>query len=102
MMLELDGPSLQKGDTITDSTVYRVKHGASEYDERKVVTIQPIDGHIWVFFGNGVNTPSALDVKNNGFFHRKESTKSYEAGTSQPVFIIADVGNVDVRFAERG
>jgi hypothetical protein len=102
MFQPLDGPSLQDAANVTSTTVFRVKVGASEMPERSIVTILPINGLIWVFFGDGFNTPSAADVKNKGFPHPKNSLRSYEAGTSQPIFIVADTGTVNVRFAERG
>lgn len=102
MFQPLDGPSLQDVVNVSSVTVFRVKVGVSEFDGREVVTIQPIDGKIWVMFGDDSTTPSAADVKNKGFEHPKKSLRSYEAGSKQPIFIVADTGTVNVRFAERG
>lgn len=102
MFLPLDGPSLQDQESVTDSTVFRVKSGSSELAGRDVVSIQPLDGKIWVFFGDGSTVPSASDVKNKGFPQPKNSFRTYEATETQEIYIVADTGTVDVRFAERG
>jgi hypothetical protein len=101
MLQPLNGPSLQDSVVLTDTTVFLVKVGATELSERNVVTIYPVDGDIWVFFGDGINTPSASDVKNKGFPHRKDLLRSYEATDTQNIYIVSDSGTVDVRFAER-
>lgn len=101
MFLPLDGPSLQDQESVTDSVVFRVRVGSSELSERDVVTIMPIDGKIWVFFGDNVNVPSAAEVKSKGFLQPKGSMRSYEASSSQEIYIVADDGTVDVRYAER-
>lgn len=98
----LDGPSLQDQANVTDSVVFRVKSGSSEMEGRSVVTILPMDGMVWVFFGDGVNVPSAANVKAKGFPHYKSSLRTYEASESQEMYIVADTGTVDVRYAERG
>jgi len=100
--LPLDGPSLQSAVNVTDSVVFRVKVGSSEFEERDVVSIHPINGKIWVFFGDNITVPSAADVKNKGFPQPKNSFRTYEASGSQEIYIVADTGTVNVRFAERG
>lgn len=101
MFRALDGPSLQSQENVSDSTIFRVKAGASELDSRSVVTILPLDGKIWVFFGDGSTIPTAQNVKDNGFPQFKMSLRSYEASDSQEMYIVSDSGTVDVRFAER-
>lgn len=100
MFLPLDGPSLQGRTTITSTTPVRVRVGVAELAERKVVTIQPLSGKIYVYFGDGVNTPNALTVA-NGFVQSKNSIHSYEASNQQEIYILALQGTVDVVFAER-
>jgi hypothetical protein len=102
MFFRLDGPTLQASQAVTDSTVFRVRVGASEFSERDVVTICPLDGDIWVFFGDNANTPTAAQVKASGFPQPEGSTRTYEAAASQEIYIVADDGTVDVRYAERG
>lgn len=102
MYLPLDGPSLQDRVSVTDSTVFRVKVGSSEFEDRDVVCIQPLDGLIWLYFGDGTNTPNATTVKDKGFPIPKNSFRSFEAGNTQQIFIVADSGTVSVTFAERG
>lgn len=100
MYLLLDGPSAQGSITANTTTAQEFKVGASALDERKVIEIQPIDGNIYIYFGDG-STPSAATVVNNGFLLRKERTRILEAGPAQQVFAVAVTGTVDVRFAER-
>lgn len=102
MLLRLDGPTLQEQQDVTASVVFRVRVGSSEFSERDLVTIYPLDGLIWVFFGDGVNVPSAATVKGKGFPQPKGSLRSYEAADTQHIYIVADTGTVDVRYAERG
>ena len=100
MFQPLDGPSLQDKITVDTTTVQELKSGGSALEERKVVTIQP-DGRIYVYFGDGSSTPSAATVVADGFLQFKDSKETYEASESQPVFVLAVTGTVNVRFAER-
>lgn len=100
MYQDLDGPAKQYSKSVTSTVVVEVINVSALY-ERKVVTLQPIDGKIWVYFGDGDTTPSAATVKADGFIHFKNTRDSYEASTTQPLFIVADTGTVDVRIAER-
>jgi hypothetical protein len=102
MYFRLDGPTLQDQENVTSTTVFRVKVGTSEFQERDVVTIFPVDGLIWVFFGDNVTVPTAANVKAKGFPQPKGSLRTYEAASSQEIYIVADTGTVDVRYAERG
>lgn len=102
MYLRLDGPSLQGSASVNSASVFRVRVGAAEMPERDVVSIQPLDGKIWVYFGDGVNVPSASDVKSKGFPQPKGGMRTYEATNTQEIYIVSDAGTVDVRFAERG
>jgi len=96
----LDGPSKQDRVAVTTATVKELKVGASALAERQVITIQPTDGNIWVYFGDGT-TPSAATVSTKGFKHVKNAKESYEAGERQQVFIVAETGTVNVTFVER-
>lgn len=98
----LDGPATQGQQNVTDASVFEVKAGGSALDGRNIVTIMPLDGKIWVYFGDdSVAAPNAATVKSDGFPHFKNSLRSYEAGELQPIYIVSDTGTVDVRFAER-
>lgn len=101
MLFPLDGPSLQGTASVNATTPTEIKVGGSPLAERKVVTIQPLDGKLWVYFGNDATTPSQSDLQDNGFEHPKKALRSYEAGDSQKVWVLAQSGTVDVRFAER-
>lgn len=96
----LDGPSVQDRVAVTTSVVKELIVGASALNDRQVITIQPVDGNIWVYFGDGT-TPSASTVSTKGFKHVKMAKESYEAGEKQQIFIVADNGTVNVTFVER-
>ena len=101
MFQPLDGPSSQDRVAVTTSTVKELKVGASVLEDRQVITIQPIDGNVWIYFGDGISTPNAATVLAKGFKHMKMAKESYEAGATQQIFIIADSGTVNVTFVER-
>ena len=102
MFEPLDGPATQgKLIGVNTSTVVEVKVGASRFTDRKVVTIQPLTGKIYVYFGDGTTTPSAATVAANGFIHFKNAKESYEAGEKQPLFILSLTGTTDVIIVER-
>lgn len=88
MLQPLDGPSVQ--DTIAVTTEVEAKVGASAFDERKVVTLQP-DGKLYVTFESG----------QPGFTLAKNGIYTFEAASSQPVYISAVSGTVNVIVAER-
>lgn len=100
MFQPLDGPSAQTAVSVDTVTVVKLPSG-TELSERKVITIQPTDGKIWVYFGDGASTPSAATVAASGFDHPKGSMRTYEASNSQLIYILAQSGTVDVRYAER-
>lgn len=101
MFHPLDGPSIQGTLSVTDLVVQEVKVGANPLEERQVISIQPIDGNVYIYFGDGVNIPTVSDLQNKGFLHIKKAKESYEAGDKQKVYILATSGTVNVRFAER-
>lgn len=102
MLIALDGPAKQYQLNVSSSVVKEVVETTTVFDDRKVVTLLPIDGKIWIFLGDGVNTPTVSDVKTKGFPGFKNAFVSFEAGVYQPIWIVADTSTVDVRIAERG
>jgi len=101
MLQPLDGPSAQATLSVGTVTVVEVKAGGTALEERKVITIQPIGGKIYVYFGDGVTTPSAATVAADGFEHTNKLKESYEAASSQQMFILSAVGTINVKIAER-
>ena len=103
MLQPLDGPSKQYKVTIDTTTVRKIEEliGGGAYEERKVITLQPLSGRIRVYFGDGDSTPSAATVGDDGLLHYNKSKESYEATYSQDVFILAESGTVDVIVIER-
>lgn len=100
MFSPLDGPSKQGALSVDTITPQQVKVDATPLSERQVVTIEPVNGKLWVLFGDGITTPTASDMQNKGFRHPK-TIRSYEAGDRQVVWVLAQSGTVDVRIAER-
>lgn len=102
MLQPLDGPSLQNVILVDSVTVKEVKIGAFAMVERKVITLQP-DDKIRVYFGDSdAAAPSAAIVLTNGFKHHKNTIRSYEASSTQPIYILSDTGaSVNVIVAER-
>lgn len=103
MTQPLDGPSKQFTLTVTTGTAVEVKDGANPaFEGRQVITMQPQDGRIRVYFADEGEVPSAATVSNTGFLHYRNQKETYEAGPDQAVFIVADSGTVEVAVAERG
>ena len=101
MYLALDGPSLQGTLSVTDAAVTEAKIGVSRMDERKVITVQPTNGKIYIYFGNS-SVPSAATVIADGFVHFKNAIHTYEATRHQDVYFVAVMGTVTVKLSERG
>lgn len=101
MLQPLDGPSKQGNISVDTAVVQEVKSGASALTERKIITLQPTDGNVYVYFADEGVVPNAATVIANGFIQYKRSINSYEASNSQLVYILAESGTVEVRFAER-
>lgn len=101
MYSPLDGPSSQiKKIGITSSSVTEAKVSSLALEDRKAVTLQPT-GNIKVYFGDGLNVPSATTILENGVVQYKDQMISYEAGQKQPIFFVAVAGTVEVIVIER-
>ena len=101
MYQPLDGPSLQTTLSVNTTVVQQVMVGASAMAERKVVTIMPIDGKIYVYFAGTAGIPSSATIIAHGFPQFKNALHSYEATDSQLVYILAVSGTVSVKIVER-
>jgi hypothetical protein len=101
MLLPLDGPSIQGSISVTTASVQEIKVGLNPLEERKVISIQPKDGRVYVYFGNGVTVPSAATVAADGFIVFNNALQSYEASSAQRVYIRAVAGTVNVAIVER-
>lgn len=93
MLFPLDGPS-EQGVLAVSTTEVEAKIGASPFLERKVVTIQPLDGRVRVLFKSGVAATSGLLVFKNQIV-------SFEASETQPVYLITESGTTNVVVVER-
>lgn len=100
MLQPLDGPSKSDNVNVGAVTPVEVKKGATAFEDRKVVTIQP-DGLLYVYLSDDNETPSAATITASGFKHYKGALRSYEASASQAVWVISDTGTINIRFSER-
>lgn len=89
-LLPLDGPSVQTTLSVTTIQV-EVKVGTLALAERKVITVQPQDGKIYISFVSG----------QNGMLLMKNGIYSFEASETQAMYIKAVTGTVQVVIAER-
>ena len=102
MLQPLDGPSKQGLlSSVGITTVVEVKVGVEPFDERKVITMQSIDGKFYVYFADQGVVPNAATVIANGFIQVKNAKESYEASYTQKVYVLAVTGTVNIRIAER-
>jgi hypothetical protein len=101
MFQPLDGPAVHGTITLTTSTVQLFKVGASPLTDRAVITIQPQDGVVRLFFGDGSTTPSAATVLAQGFSLTKNGLYSFEASDKQQVWLLSNLGTVIANIAER-
>jgi len=90
----LDGPAVENEISIDAITPTQIKVGASNFEERKVITFQAQTGKVRYGFTNGITASS-------GFTAAKGQIVTLEASDSQDVFIIAESGAVTIYFAER-
>lgn len=101
MFQPLDGPAKQgKLSSVTTSAAVEVKVGASVFEDRKVITMQPT-GNMKVYFADDGAAPSAATVLADGLDHAKGAKESYEAGAKQKVYVVASTGTIDVIVVER-
>jgi hypothetical protein len=91
MLVPLNGPAVYGA--ISVSTATEVKVGGSRLSERAVVTIQPLDGDVYLGYDNSVST-------SNGTLIHEGQVYALEATDQLPVWIIAATGTVDVRITE--
>ena len=101
MLSPLDGPAKQFQLTANTTTPQELKRDATALEERKVITIQAIDGKVWIYFADEIETVTAANVSSKGFLHFSKGKESYEASNTQKVYVLAFAGTVDVRGAER-
>ena len=102
MLLPLDGPSLQAVLPVGTATVVEAKVGGSDLSERKAVTLQPLTGKVYVYFGGDAGMPSAATVIANGLLLFKNAKETYEASNSQSIYLLAVTGTVNIVVVERG
>lgn len=93
--IPLNGPGTQTSISVSTTPV-EVKVGASRFDQRYVITIQPLDGDVYFGYDSGTLTSSTGTKIFQGQYF------PLEASDSLPVYVVADSGTVDVRITEVG
>lgn len=101
MLEPLDGPSAQATLSVTTGAVSEVRAGGSSLIDRKVVTLQPLDGRVYLYFGDGTGAPSVATVTNNGILLFNRAKESFEASTMQDLWVVAVNSTTDLRVVER-
>ena len=86
----LDGPSVQGILTVTTVEI-PLRVGLTNLDDREVITVQPVDGQVYITFVTGIE----------GFLVYKNQLVTFEATNTQDIFIKAVAGTVHVKIAER-
>lgn len=92
MLLPLDGPAVYGFLNVT-TTAVEVKVGASVHTDRKVITIQPIDGEVYFGYDSSVTSSTGTKIF-------KGQVYPLEAGELLPVWIVAASGTINVRITE--
>lgn len=93
MLLPLDGPGVYDNISVTD-TAQEVKVGASVLEERKVITLQPLDGVIYYGYDSSVDDTNGTKVFKGQWIQ-------LEASDRLPVWVVAATGDtVDTRITE--
>lgn len=102
MFQPLDGPSVQGAISVTNSLVKELKVNASVFPDRLIISFQPLNGNVYIYFGDGVNTPSVSDMQTKGFVYYQNNIYEIEASVGQPIFVLAVSTTVNLILAERG
>ena len=89
---QLDGPGYNKALSVT-TTAQEVVYDTTPLSERKIITIQPLNGDIYYGYSNGVTTSNGTKIFSNQFF-------PLEVGPELRVWVITATGTVDVRISE--
>ena len=92
MYQPLDGPATHGAKSVTTSA-QELKVGASVLEERKVVSMQPVDGDIYYGYSSGVTSSTGTKIAKGQFF-------SLECSSTLPIWMVASSGTVDVRITE--
>jgi len=92
MLLQLDGPAVYGALNVT-TTAQEVKVGTSPIVERKVVTIQPLDGDLYFGYDSSVTTSNGTKIFQGQVY-------ALEASDLLTIFVIAEAGTIDVRITE--
>lgn len=101
MLLPLDGPAKPAVLSVGTATPVEVKAGGSAFEERKVITLQSLEGKFYVYFADQGETPNAATVASTGVVQVKNAKESYEATGAQAVFVLSTSGTIDIRIFER-
>lgn len=94
MFIPLNGPALNGSLSVT-TVAQELKVNASPLEDRKVVTIQPLDGDVYFGYDNSVTSSTGTLVYQGQYF-------PLEATEQLNVFIVSETGTVDVRITEVG
>ena len=92
--IPLNGPALYGAITVT-TTPQLIKVGADNLEDRKVITIQAIDGDVYFGYDNSVDHTTGTLINEGQYF-------PLEATNQLDVYIVCETGTIDVRITEVG
>lgn len=92
MLQALDGPAVYGVLNVT-TTAVEVKVGASVHTDRKVITIQPIDGEVYFGYDSSVTSSTGTKIFRGQVY-------PLEVGELLPVWIVSASGTVNTRITE--
>lgn len=95
MFIPLNGPGDQASLSVSTSPI-EIKVGASRLEQRTIVTVQPLNGDIYIGY-NSLTLTSSTGTK---VF--KGQVYVLEATDSLPVYAVSESGTIDVRITEVG
>lgn len=89
---EINGPAENAALAVTTTAVV-LRAGGSNLENRKVISMQPIDGDVYYGFSNSVTSSTGIKVfQGEKFF--------LECADTLDIYIVADTGTVDTRIGE--
>jgi hypothetical protein len=93
MLQSLNGPAEYGALSVGSVTPIEVKVQATYLDDRKLITIQPLNGDVYYGYTNAVTISTGTKIFSQQFF-------PLETGFDLKIWLISVSGTVDVRITE--
>jgi hypothetical protein len=92
MLQPLDGPAVSS--SVAVSSAVEIKVGSTVLDERKMLSVQPTDGNIYLSYEAAASASNAFLIVFEGQYIE------LERGALLPVYMVAESGTVNVLVGE--